>query len=148
MPQDDPFTPCDLDMGDYDAIMQLWEQAGLPARADGRDAPAALARQIAEAGMRLVGVRDGDRLIGVAMLTHDGRKGWINRLAVDPAYRRRGIGTLLVMESERWFRQELGLEVFAALILEDNDPSLTLFEALGYQRLPVAYVTRRTRPEA
>ena len=32
----------------------------------------------------------GGELVGVVLGTHDGRKGWINRLAVAPAYQRRG----------------------------------------------------------
>jgi GNAT superfamily N-acetyltransferase len=87
-------------------------------------------------------------LVAVALLTHDGRKGWINRLAVDPACRRRGLAARLVGEAERWFCQELGLEVWAALIEAGNEASLALFAQLGYQPADVVYVSKRTHPGA
>jgi GNAT superfamily N-acetyltransferase len=141
-------VPVELDASDVPAILEVWRRAGLSVRPAGRDAPEAFARQLAGGRQRAIGVFDGDRLIAVAVLTHDGRKGWINRLAVDPAYRRRGIAAALVAEAERWFRDDVRLEVFAALIEEENAASLALFEALGYGRPRVAYVSKRTRPDA
>ncbi|MCX7706744.1 MAG: GNAT family N-acetyltransferase [Anaerolineae bacterium] len=148
--EDDELKPtlCDLTQADYTEIMALWQRAGLSVRPTGRDAPEAFNRQLTGGQQRVIGLRDGQRLIAVAVLTHDGRKGWINRLAVDPGYRRRGLASRLVTEAERWFTQELGLEIWAALIEGDNEPSLQLFEALGYQRHNVVYVSKRTRPEA
>lgn len=141
-------TLCDLTQANYAEILALWQRAGLSVRPSGRDAPEAFNRQLAGGQQRVIGLRNGQSLIAAAVLTHDGRKGWINRLAVDPAYRRRGLASRLVAEAERWFTQELGLEIWAALIEGDNEPSLQLFDALGYQRHNVVYVSKRTRPEA
>jgi GNAT superfamily N-acetyltransferase len=138
----------DLRSSDYDAILGLWRCAGLPVRADGRDAPVEFARQMASGLQRVIGVRDGARLIAVAVLTHDGRKGWINRLAVAPEYRRQGLARLLIEEAERWFTQDLGLEVWAALIERHNTASLTLFASVGYQDHDILYVSKRVRPGA
>lgn len=140
---------CDLGVADYDAIRALWRRAGLPVRADGRDAPAEFARQMASGIQRVIGIREDGRLVAVAVLTHDGRKGWINRLAVDPACRRRGLARQLIAEAERWFTQDLGLEVWAALIEAHNTASLALFEALGYSyHRDILYVSKRTRTGA
>jgi RimJ/RimL family protein N-acetyltransferase len=133
---------------DYDEVLALWARAGLPARPEGRDAPEAFRRQCEGGLQRAIGVREGPALVGVAILTHDGRKGWINRLAVDPAHRRRGYASLLITEAERWFRDELGLEVFSALIHTHNDASRTLFAELGYETVDVAYVRKLARPGA
>lgn len=149
MNADNPeLTLCDLTQAHYAAILDLWQRAGLSVRPAGRDAPEAFAQQLQGGQQRVIGLRDGQKLIAVAILTHDGRKGWINRLAVDPAYRRRGLAGRLVAEAERWFTQTLGLEIWAALIEGDNQASLSLFDALGYQRHDVVYVSKRTRPEA
>ncbi len=139
---------CDLDVPDYDEILALWRRAGLPVRSEGRDAPAEFARQMARGVQRVIGIRQDGRLVAVAVLTHDGRKGWINRLAVDPACRRRGLARRLIAEAERWFAQDLGLEVWAALIEPHNTASLALFDAAGYQRSDILYVSKRLRPGA
>jgi ribosomal protein S18 acetylase RimI-like enzyme len=143
-----PVTMVDLGPDDYAAVLALWQRAGLPVRPDGRDSPGAFARQMASGRQRLIGLRDGDRLVAVVLLTHDGRKGWINRLAVDPEYRRNGLATRLIEESERWFREEMGLEVYAALIEGGNAGSQALFARLGYAQPRLVYVSRRARPEA
>ena len=139
---------CDLGVADYAEILALWAEAGLPIRPAGRDAPEVFARQAAGGQQRVIGVRAEGALVAVAVLTHDGRKGWINRLAVAPAYRRRGLARRLVTEAERWFTQDLGLEIWAALIEGENHDSQALFAALGFKRGDVVYVSRRTRPEA
>lgn len=137
-----------LDPRDYDEMLALWARAGLPARPEGRDAPEAFRRQFEGGLQRAIGVREAGTLVAVAILTHDGRKGWINRLAVDPAYRHLGYASMLVVEAERWFHDELGLEVFAALINAGNVPSRTLFTEFGYETVDVVYIRKLARPGA
>ena len=143
-----PIAQSDLTSADYGEILDLWRRAGLSVRPDGRDAPEAFARQLAGGLQRVVGLRAGGELVAVVVLTHDGRKGWVNRLAVDPRFRRRGMARRLVAESERWFIEVLGLEIWAALIESENHPSQALFARLGYGRHDLVYVSKRTRPEA
>lgn len=132
----------------YDEILDLWRRAGLPAQPEGRDAPEAFRAQERTGLQRAVGIREDGRLIAVAILTHDGRKGWINRLAVDPASRRQGHAVALLAEAERWFSEEAGVEVYAALIHADNEPSLSLFDRAGYETIDVVYVRKKARPGA
>ena len=148
MPDSNQITLHDLGTDEYDEILVLWERAGLPVRPEGRDAPDRFARQMADRRQRIVGLRANAKLIAVVVLTHDGRKGWINRLAVDPAYRRRGLAGRLIAEAERWFVEDQGLEIWAALIEGENRDSQALFTALDYRRHDVVYVSKRTRPEA
>lgn len=137
-----------LTPGDYEDALAVWHRAGLPARPEGRDAPDAFRRQYEGGAQRAIGIRANGALVAVAILTHDGRKGWINRLAVAPDERRKGYASVLIAEAERWFRDELGLEVFSALIHTHNEPSRALFAELGYETADVVYVRKLARPGA
>ncbi len=65
------------------------------------------------------------------VLSCDGRKGWINRLTVEPDYRRRGIARVLIERSEAVLRDH-GVRTFCAPIEEDNKASKSLFGECGY----------------
>jgi len=91
-------------------------------------------------------VIDG-KLVGVVLATHDGRKGWINRLAVLPDFRRSGAGAKLVEAAERSL-YGIGLTVVAALIEHQNEASLGLFKSKGYHVHDVYYVSKRETPDA
>ena len=138
----------DLGVDSYAEILALWERAGLPVRPEGRDAPDQFARQMQDGRQRVIGLRENGKLIAAVVLTHDGRKGWINRLGVEPVYRRRGLAGRLVAEAERWFVEDQSLEIWAALIEDENRDSQALFDALGYHHHDIVYVSKRTRPEA
>ena len=130
-------------IGDYDDLLALWESAGLPYRPKGRDARAELERQSKETtAVYLVAEVDG-RLAGAVLGTHDGRKGWVNRLAVSPSYRRRGLAGELLAEVERRFAA-LGIGIFACLVEDWNVDSKAFFEKSGYKPFrAISYYTKR-----
>jgi ribosomal protein S18 acetylase RimI-like enzyme len=132
-----------LTIDDHSAILALWEHAGLDSiRPEGRDSRSEFERQLA-GGQIAIGLEEGDCLIGVVLATHDTRKGWINRLAIDPHYRRQGYGEQLVCAAEAALH-EAGLHIIAAFIEEGNTASLTLFEKMGYAvHQHLYYVSKR-----
>jgi ribosomal protein S18 acetylase RimI-like enzyme len=122
----------ELGLDDLDRLLALWQRAGLHSlKPQGRDGRDALTRQLASGVQTILGMESGDELVGAVVATHDGRKGWINRLAVDPGYRRRGYATKLIEAAEEALREQ-GLCVIAALVESDNPASLALFSKLGY----------------
>jgi ribosomal protein S18 acetylase RimI-like enzyme len=137
-----------LTADDHPRIMALWEAAGLHCKPQGRDTRKAFAAQLGSGIQTALGVEDeAGRLIGVVLTTHDSRKGWINRLAVHPASRRRGIARKLVAAAEHAL-QEQGLHIIAALIEPGNEESVTFFEAVGYVDWPgMHYVSKRDSDE-
>ena len=140
--------PVYLTAADYPRIMALWEQAGLSIRPHGRDSQPALARQLAGGIQVILGLEEADRLVGVIVVTHDSRKGWLNRLAIDPAYRRQGLGLRLIQAAEEHLRSQ-GIEVIGALIEDWNSTSLALFAKAGYADHPgIRYLSKRPGPEA
>jgi len=131
-----------LTIDDYDAIIRLWKEAGLESvRIQGRDSHDAFAAQLA-AGQRVIGLEDADQLIGAVLVTHDTRKGWINRLAVHPDHRRKGYATELIAAAERELR-EMGFQIFAVLIEADNHASQELFAQEGYKAHDIVYMSKR-----
>ena len=68
----------------------------------------------------------GNRMIGTVIGTNDGRKGWVNRLAVDPEHRGRAWPGLW-KGVEECFKAR-SLNIFSCLINAENGPSRSLFE--------------------
>jgi len=133
-----------LDASHHAEIVDLWQRAGLHIRPAGRDSLAAFTSQMATGVQTPIGLWDSERLVAVALATHDSRKGWINRLAVDPDYRRQGLATRLIRLCEAHFRA-LGIDVWAALIEDWNAASLALFRDAGYALADeITYVSRRS----
>ena len=138
-----------LQLRDYEAVVDLWRRAGLVEKLMLRDGRRAFARQLRLNPGLYLGAYDGKRLVGTVLGTHDTRKGWVNRLAVDPAYQRRGVGTRLLRACERALVRK-GMKVIAALIVEGNEPSANLFRGSGYETLPegILYVRKKLLPDA
>lgn len=134
-----------LGVEDYDAILALWQAAGLSIRPVGRDSREAFAKQLAGDTQTVIGLEVDGQLVGVVLATHDGRKGWINRLAVHPDYRRRGYAKQLLSEAERVLKEQHGLQIVAALVEAWNEASLELFQRAGYTTLEegVYYLSKR-----
>src|SRR3954468_3572263 len=84
-------------MDDYEAALELWQRVeGLEiAEGDDRKSVALFVQQ--NPGLSRVAL-DGTKIIGVAMCGHDGRRGYIYHLAVDPDCQRTGLGKRLVDE--------------------------------------------------
>jgi len=121
-----------LTIADYDRILVLWKCARLPFKPLGRDRKGAVQAQMAEDPDFFLGAFEDNRLVGVVVATSDGRKGWINRLAVDPDFRRRGLAEKLISEAENVL-QKHGVRMFCALIDADNKVSKQLFRKCGYK---------------
>ncbi|MFW9906329.1 MAG: GNAT family N-acetyltransferase [Candidatus Thorarchaeota archaeon] len=139
----------ELGIEDYPMIQALWEVAGLPWKPEGRDHPDRISTQLQSRNIFFLGEVEENDLLGVIMVSHDGRKGWINRLAVHPKHRHKGIAQNLLKVAEEHLFQTKGIEVYSALIFNDNKPSLSLFEKVGFESwVNISYYSKRKRPEA
>lgn len=132
-----------LTIKDYPAMVTLWEKAGLPYKPKGRDSKKAIQKQMAENPDLFLGAFLNNELIGCIIATFDGRKGWINRVAVLPEYQRQGIGVQLVKAAEKVLK-ERGAHVIGVLIFDTNKLSLTLFQKVGYYiSKDILYLSKR-----
>lgn len=117
---------------ELEEMIRVWLEAGLPYRPKGRDSIESLRAQRKRDPDLFLGAFDGDKMIGAVIATDDGRKGWINRLAVLPAYQRMRVGRMIVAECETALRRR-GRGVFSILIEGRNEASEALFEKSGYR---------------
>jgi ribosomal protein S18 acetylase RimI-like enzyme len=146
-----------LGSDDYDAVLDLWRRSGLssvrPTGRDSREAFSSTSRpdaspNTANGFQKTLGLFKGDELVGVIVVTHDGRKGWLNRLAVDPDHRRQGIARRLITAAEELLSRQ-GIHVIGALIESKNDVSLRLFRRVGYElHNDICYLSKRDRADA
>jgi ribosomal protein S18 acetylase RimI-like enzyme len=136
-----------LTIDDYERIVNLWTMAGLSFRPRGRDSKTAIKAEMSANPDFFVGAYEDGHLIALAILSSDHRKGWINRLAVDPDHRHKGVAKALISESERILRKT-GIRMFCALIDEDNVASQSLFKACGYdEQRGIIYFSKRQNAE-
>uniref|UniRef100_A0A7C4UDC0 GNAT family N-acetyltransferase n=1 Tax=candidate division WOR-3 bacterium TaxID=2052148 RepID=A0A7C4UDC0_UNCW3 len=132
-----------LTIDDYDRIIEIWESAKLPYKPEGRDSRESIKKQMEEFGDLFLGAEVQGRLVGVIIGSWDGRKGWLNRIAVEPSYQGMGIGKMLTSACEEALK-ERGARIFAMLIEEDNVSSLKLAERMGYKvQRSILYLTKR-----
>lgn len=118
-------------LDDYESFTAVWSASGLPYRPEGRDSRESIGRELARNRCAFFLAESDGLPVGVVLGTHDGRKGWINRLAVVPSHRGRGIGIILVRRVEEWLASQ-GIEIWAALIESGNTRSMAFFAHLGY----------------
>ena len=86
-------------MDDELEVVQLWKKV-FPESPLHNDPIRDIQRKLKiQPGLFLVAVND-HLLVGTSMAGYDGHRGWIYYLAVDPAYRRNGIGTALMKKVE------------------------------------------------
>jgi len=132
-----------LGADDYESIVALWIRAGLPYKPTGRDKKTSMIAQMKRDPDLFLGAFRDKKLVGTVIGTFDGRKGWVNRLAVDTEERRRGVARVLVDSVEEALRRR-GAQVLAALVEADNAGSLALFQKCGFTvRQDLLYLNKR-----
>ena len=72
-----------------------------------------------------------DRLIGVIMAGHDGRRGFIHHTAVHPQYRNQGVGRALVEHALKALEAE-GICKAALVVFSRNADGNAFWEKMGF----------------
>jgi ribosomal protein S18 acetylase RimI-like enzyme len=136
-----------LTIDDYNEIISFWNRAALPYKPRGRDSKSAMEFQMKKNPGFFLGAYDENRLVGTVIASYDYRRGWINRLAVAPKYRRKGVAQELIAAAEEALRKK-GARIVCAHVEDYNVASLSLFKKYGYvEHHDVVYVSKRDSDE-
>lgn len=118
------------DHDDLGAVLHLWEAADAePTHTDDLDALLRLVEH--DRGALLVADATDRKVVGSVIAGWDGWRGSIYRLAVDPAYRRRGLGRSLLREAERRVAV-LGGRRLQAIVVETDVRAIGFWRASGW----------------
>jgi ribosomal protein S18 acetylase RimI-like enzyme len=114
---------------DVASVIALWDRCGLTRPWNDPGADIALARRGDNAAV-LVG-RDGEPIVASVMVGHDGHRGWVYYVSVDPECRGKGFGRNIMAAAEQWLR-ERGILKLMLIVRRDNAKVQAFYETLDY----------------
>jgi len=121
---------------DYDSAVELWRRVEGVEVAEG-DSKEEIARYI----LRNPGVsrvaEEGAKIVGAVLCGHDGRRGLIYHLAIEPEYRHQAVGKRLVEECLNALR-ESGIKRALLLVAKDNASGHAFWHHCGWEDIPGA----------
>jgi len=123
-----------IEDADVSSIVSLWERCGLTRPWNDPAADIALARKGPNSTI-LVG-REDERIVASAMVGHEGHRGWVYYVAVDPDRRGQGLGRAIMKAAEDWLRQA-GIAKLQLLVRQDNAKASAFYETIGYDEAAV-----------
>ena len=112
------------------AVLELWHACGLTR--PWNDESAEIDRKLAWDPSMLVVAADGDTIAGTVMIGYDGRRGWVNYVAVAPGRQGSGLGRRLMQEAEARLRA-LGCPKLNLQVRGDNLAAVEFYRHLGYE---------------
>jgi ribosomal protein S18 acetylase RimI-like enzyme len=117
---------------DEASIIALWQVCGLtaPYNDPAADFRFALGKPASD-----ILVADDNGICGAIMVGHDGHRGWLYYVAVDPARQRRGIGSALVRAAEQWLK-ERNVPKVHLMVRETNEAVTAFYRRIGYDLMP------------
>jgi len=115
--------------GDVADVIALWQRCGLTRPWNDPASDIALARKGENAAM-LAG-RDDSGIVASVLVGHDGHRGWVYYVAVDPDCRHKGYGRVIMDAAEQWLRLR-GIEKLQLVVRPDNSQVQAFYRSLGY----------------
>lgn len=116
--------------GEEAAVIALWHACGLTRPWNDPAQDLAFARGKSNSDV-LLGLADA-RIVASAMVGHDGHRGAMYYVSVEPAERGRSYGRQIVAAAEAWLR-ERGVWKANLLVRTGNEAVLGFYGGLGYE---------------
>lgn len=121
---------------DYDAVLQLWENAGPGIHVGRSDTPAEIQKKLQRDPDLFLVATSGEKIVGSVIGGYDGRRGLVYHLAVVGQRRGEGIGTALMDAIEARLRLKGCLKCYL-LVVDGNDDAAYYYEQRGWQVMNV-----------
>ena len=121
---------------DLPGVVDLWSRTKGIELAEGDSLPNLRGFLRRNPGTSHVAIREG-KVVGALLAGHDGRRGFLYHLAVDPSCRRAGIGKMLVDRSLAALRSK-GIARVLLLVSRANRPGIKFWEKQGWEVLTFA----------
>ena len=125
---------------DVERVVELWRDCGLTRDWNDPYKDIRFARDGATSTV-LVGEVDG-RVVTSVIVGHDGHRGVLYYLAVDPSVRRRGFGKAAHDAAFAWLKQR-GVWKINLMVRSENQGVAGFYESLGYAVNPVLSYGKR-----
>jgi len=132
-----------IEDGDVEAVVALWQACGLTRPWNDPYKDISFARQGANSTVLVAEI--GGKLACSIMVGHDGHRGMLYYVAVDPARQGQGLGKAAVRAAEAWLG-ERGVWKVNLLVRAENDKVRGFYAALGYEVNPVLCMARKIGP--
>jgi putative acetyltransferase len=117
-------------MADYTTVRNLWESCEGVGLSDADQPDAIRAYLQRNPGMSFV-ARRGQATVGAVLCGHDGRRGYLNHLAVSPTHRHRGIARRLVAHCLEAL-QDAGIAKCHLFIFRSNQEGQKFWQRIGW----------------
>ena len=137
---------------DYDLIYNLWISTEQSKRAlnpvdDSREGIEKYLKRNPNTCFLAFDELEPDKIAGVILTGHDGRRAIIHHLCVHPDHRRKGIADMLVKAAEEALQKE-GINKIFGLVFKDNDIANAFWESEGYSlRTNLNYRNKSLNPD-
>jgi len=125
----DALTIKPIEDGDIAEVIALWQRCGSTRAWNDPAGDIALARKETNATV-LLG-RNDSALVASVLVGHDGHRGWLYYVTVDPDHRFKGYGRVIMTAAENWLRAR-GIEKLQLMVRGDNAKVRAFYESLGY----------------
>jgi ribosomal protein S18 acetylase RimI-like enzyme len=117
---------------DYQAIYELWENAGSGIHLRRSDEPQEIEKKLQrDPDLFLVAEVEG-KIVGSVIGGFDGRRGMMYHMAVAQSYRRCGIGTALMNLLEQRLKEK-GCIRYYLLVAKDNAEAVRFYQEKGWE---------------
>jgi ribosomal protein S18 acetylase RimI-like enzyme len=119
-----------MTLQDYDAYIALLRQLPFVTVRDADSREATERYLVRNPGLSFVAT-DGPAIVGCALCGHDGRRGYLQHVAVSPPYRKAGVASALVERCLEGLAR-LGIEKVHIDVLTSNDSGLRYWQNRGW----------------